>query len=587
MKYLFKYIILLVSLFYFINISYAQKKHKSSKKIKHKSTHVSKVKKQNINIQKNTIKITPIIKIDTVPEKTITIISDFKPQLKNISKIDFNYASFKDDTSRIHTTFNIPSQNLSFQYKPISLIPVSYKIDSLYKVKNNGSIQIGFGNYLQRDLMLNYHVLDAFQNMHSFQFYNNAYTGLHHLQSLNEMGFTYQNNLNLDNHNKIISNFYYKLSERYRYGVVPDNSTYPMSNYSQNYYLTGASFSLLNDLNNEKFVKYKPILNFEHFEGLTGTTNNWFELKNNLYFTYKKLNYHFDLNYNYNSLKNNSTNSTSNNFINFTPSIEFKNAYGNFKIGTSQIIENGKWNGYPLILFTKNLQDANYLLIAGWNTEIINNQYTTLVASNPWISVPNALKMTTLDKKFVEVKITEGNRTDYGFKLSLNNYKNLPLFNRTLTVNPIINGLFYNAIFEKEASTIELSGYMRYQFSDQLLIDNQLKYIQFNALLENSKPWGITPFQLESSLHWSPNKKWNVMGGIHFWTGATMYNSNNLAVTSKNAMMLNVQIQYKLSSNWSSWLKGENLVDQTYERWLDYPSLGMQLKGGVVYSFRK
>jgi len=42
-----------------------------------------------------------------------------------------------------------------------------------------------------------------------------------------------------------------------------------------------------------------------------------------------------------------------------------------------------------------------------------------------------------------------------------------------------------------------------------------------------------------------------------------------------------------LTSNWSTWVKGENLLDRPYERWLDYPSLGVQILGGVVYSFRK
>jgi len=51
-------------------------------------------------------------------------------------------------------------------------------------------------------------------------------------------------------------------------------------------------------------------------------------------------------------------------------------------------------------------------------------------------------------------------------------------------------------------------------------------------------------------------------------------------------MVLNAGFTYKLTHNWSIWGKGENLLDKPYERWADYPSLGLQIIAGVVYSFR-
>ena len=148
-------------------------------------------------------------------------------------------------------------------------------------------------------------------------------------------------------------------------------------------------------------------------------------------------------------------------------------------------------------------------------------------------------------------------------------------------------GLLYNTLFEKKASTIELEGQLRYQFSDKLLITNHLKYIQFNSLEENAKPWGILPLELVSKINWVPNKKWNLEGSVKYWTGANMYNENSIPADLKNAMILNAGVTYKFTPKWNVWLKGENLLDKPYERWSDYPSLGVQLMAGVVYSFRK
>ncbi len=53
---------------------------------------------------------------DTTPEKVVTIISSFKPQLKNVAKIGFMNATALVDTNSVQLTYQVPSQNLSFQY---------------------------------------------------------------------------------------------------------------------------------------------------------------------------------------------------------------------------------------------------------------------------------------------------------------------------------------------------------------------------------------------------------------------------------------------------------------------------------------
>jgi hypothetical protein len=603
MKPLFKYIFLFAILTSFIGQSYGQKRNKQSQKtskkanIKKSVKSKKKKKQRNVKIQNSnrefakltntSVEVSPI-KIDSIPEKVVTILSDFKPQLKQVAKINFNNASVQNDTSSLHIEYNIPSQNLSFQYKPISLVPRSYKVDSIIPASQNGSAKIGFGNYLQRDIELNYNFKDAYNNKHSIHIFNNAYTGLHHLQNLNELGLNYFNNIYLNADNRIISNLYYKQSERNRYGMVPDSTTFPVSNYKQNYYLAGLSLSWINDNIENRKLQYLPIFNYEHFEGFTGATNNWVNINNKFSFNNKSaIKFNFDLNYNFNQLKSIQNGTVNNYFVSLNPTIQMNKFGSIIDLGINPITKNGDFNLFPVVNFSKKLNDTNYTLHAGWNTIMINNQYTSLVSLNPWLNVPNTMEITTHDKKFIEVKINAGKRLDYAINLSLNNYKNLALFNRQTNVNPVVNGLLYNAIFEKEASTIELDANIRYQFSDKLLVINKLKYIQFNSLLDNAKPWGILPLELDSKLNWIPNNKWNIAGSVKFWTGATMFNEKSQATDMKNAFVLNAMVQYKLTPKWSTWVKGENLLDRPYERWLDYPSLGVQLMGGVVYSFTK
>jgi hypothetical protein len=122
----------------------------------------------------------------------------------------------------------------------------------------------------------------------------------------------------------------------------------------------------------------------------------------------------------------------------------------------------------------------------------------------------------------VNVHINANKRLNYGIGLSINEYKNLPLFTRVISNNNATQGLFYQPIFESKANTIEVDAYLNYQFSDHLQINNKLNYIQFNGIKDNVKPWGILPIELNSKLSWLPNKKWVVDGGVQYWSGSTL-----------------------------------------------------------------
>lgn len=601
MKQAFKYILIGISIFCFISPNFAQKKHKQKNK---KVALVSKNRKGNKKTKKNTTKLgqaanlntllatsspeSKTTKVDSIPEKVVTILSDFKPQLKNVAKIGFINASVQNDTTSIKLEYQVPSQNLSFQYRPISLVPRVFKIDSSIIYKNIATLKAGFGNYNHRYINLNLVKEDAYANTHSFSVNNESITGLHHLQNSNDIGFNYISDININEHNKIQTQVYYKQSERYRYGLVPDSVVFPLSNYKQNYYLSGINLGLTNDNTKAHFIHFSPKIKFEHFEGLSGAINNWVYFKSPMYVSFKNdIRLDLDISYSYNQFNPKTSNAKVNTELRFDPSVEFEKFNSVFKLGVSPTFEKEGYNLYPTIEFKKKLTDSDYLLVAGWHTHVLNNTYSSIVGMNPWITVPENIEMTTQEKKFVEIQINTGKHLDYGVTISLNDYKNLPLFNKVMGTDRSKYGLLYKAIFEKKASTIELDAQLRYQFSDKLLVTNNFKYLQFNSLEENAKPWGILPLEIDSKLNWVPNKKWNLEGSLKYWTGANIFNENSIATDMKNALVLNAGVTYKFTPKWNVWLKGENLLDKPYERWADYPSLGVQLMAGVVYSFRK
>ena len=605
MKHLLKYIFLLITICVIVTPVEAKKKQKKSqksaiskKKTTKKKNKTTAIKPKQVNTEKvnlkellneTTVTVAPT-KSDSVPEKVVTILSAFKPQLKNVAKIGFVNATANVDTTAVYLNYQVPSQNLSFEYRPISLVPRAIVHDSVVSLTNITNFKIGFGNYSHQYAQLGINTLDKWKNTHSITLFDEASTGTdHHLQIIREIGAKYIGDQYINKYNNIQTQLFYNHSQRYRFGLVPDASRLPESNYEHNFEHMGASFALLNTKVKQRLFNIHPIAKFEQFQGIIDATNTWYEINNPMYFQFKnKIKFNLDISYSFNQYNPTGIIHQKNTILRGDPAISIEKWGTIIKAGASPVwVNKDNYQFYPNVHLQKKLTDTNYLVKTGWTTLFDNTQYTSLAIQNPWVMPVADMKIISNEKKYITIEVSAGKRLDYSIGVSINEYKNLPFFNRILGTDVNTFGLKYQAIFEKRASTLELDAKLRYQFSDKLLFVNTLNYKQFNLIKDNAKPWGILPLEVNSSFNWLPNKKWIIEASAVYWTGAAQFESNNKAYDLKNVFVLNAGFTFKLSSAWSVWAKGENLLDKPYERWAYYPSLGAQITGGIIYSFRK
>ncbi len=562
------------------------KKKKLVKK-KYRLNNIDKIIFKDLTQQANTT-IQPN-KLDTVPEKVVTILSAFKPQLKNAAKISFNTATAQNDTTSLLLHYEIPNQNLSFLYQPVPLVPRTFKSYPTKVLRNLATLKIGYGNYLHQLVDLNSTLIDNHSNTHTVDLKFESSQGVLNLQRTKDVGIKYLSDLNINNNNHIQSQLFYQNTQRYRYGLVEETTTLPISNFEQAFAHVGGAFKWVNTNDKNLFSLISPILKVEHLKGTEHANNTWFEIYNPLSLKFdNNFKFNFDFFYNYNQYQLASGNKINNAILKMDPSIEKIKWNTTIKIGVSPTISNGIYTFTPALFLNKKLKDTSIHVSAGWQTIFKNNNYTSLALINPWLTAPMDMKISTQEKKNVGIEFNASKNLQYGLGLSLNDYKNLPLFDRVInTVQTSQSGLKYQSLFEYRAITIELEGSLRYQFSDKLLFKNNFKYIQFNSIQINDKPWGVSPIEFNSTFNWSPNKKLSLDGGLDYWSGASFSNDNHLPFELSNTLVLNAGFSYQFTRLWKVWAKGENLLDKPYQRWADYPSLGIQLIAGVVYSFHK
>ena len=606
-----------IALICFSNMAIAQKKNKKkakttiSSKKKKKSTKKSSSKKKK-TIQKRpkaTTYILPESKnaktinqlvtitklpfknyvIDSIPEKVVTIVSAFKPQLKNVAKIGFINATAIVDTNSVALSYQVPSQNLSFQYQPIALVPRAIKIIPNPKKTQSANLKIGMGNYFNQFIQLEGSYVDLKDQEHHMRILNESIAGAHPVQKWNTIGMNYNGALSINKNKYLHTQFLVNQSNRYRYGLVPDSTNLPLKNFEQKFTVIGANFSLVNKQVSTKQFSYTPILKLNHSLLLDQAKNTAIDLNSPIQYRFNEnIKLHADFNLSYNQYLPTNKPSVNNTIIQIDPSFEINKAQFQLNLGIRPTLANGEFALYPKIELTKQLKDTNYVLNAGWHTNITNNQLIQLIGQNHWISAPSYMPISSIEKKYINILVTVNKRLNYGFNMALNDYRELPFFNQAnLYNNPIQEGLKFDVLFEKRAIAIELNGDLRYQLSDKILWKNHFKYIQFNLIRENTQAWGVLPFELNSQFNWLFNKKIQFDASGQFWTGAKTSAGLGNAYQLNNTFVLNAGMQYAISNHWTFWGKGENLLDQQYQRWANYPSLGVQFIAGVQYKFSK
>jgi hypothetical protein len=414
---------------------------------------------------------------------------------------------------------------------------------------------------------------------------------MQYLQQFNHKNFAYIGSIRIDENNYIQTDVFYQNTQRYRFGLVPDNSSLSLGDYAQPFTLFGTSIKWVNENPKYSLINklFNPTIKFENFKGLASTNNFWVEIYNPMSFKLKgsgKIN--LDFSYNYSKYTHINHANQSNSIFVIQPSIELNKWNSSIKVGVNPSFTTKEFALFPLVQFSKKLKDTNYLFVANWQTILTNNNYASLSMINPWMAAPTTLKITTQEKKALALFINASKNLQYNFGLSLNDYRNIPFFNRINNVaKSQFFGLQFQPIFEYRAITLEFVTAMRYQLSSQFIVKANAKYIQFNSIKENTNAWGILPLNINGELSWYPSKKWSIDGGMQYWSGASFENEANNAYDLNNTLVLNASFNYQLTTHLKAWAKGENLLDKKYQRWAEYPSLGVQLIAGIVYSFHK
>ncbi|MEO6404960.1 MAG: hypothetical protein ABIY51_15810 [Ferruginibacter sp.] len=550
----------------------------------------------NKNNSSSQIKITALIVLgltssttmfaqrDTTKKQSIDITSSYKPVLRNAIKINFSGSQLPADTSRPSLQYNVPAQNLFYAYQPISLRPLALEQDTNLYLGMRRYIKAGFGSYTTPYLNAGFSFGDGKKSLVNLygdyiasqgtDLANQDYSQMHIKATGSFFGAK----------NEVYGSASISREQYYLYGYDHKVLAYTKDQVNQQFQDFSASIGLRNTVTLPYRISYDPHVTVNFFTNIDKLSESTvkFDLP-----VEKKFGESLSLNVeargaftNYSTKIAPGLNLT-NNLIELAPAIKYAVPRVHINAGITPVWNNGVFEWLPNIYAEAQLQEKVFMIQAGWVGRYINNTYRNLSAINPYLAPISSLVNTKEVEHYGGIKASLGNHFNVSAKASWINYKNLPLFiNDTATDEKRF--LISN---ESSLNNLRLHGNVSYINQDKFSITAGLTLNGYTGLEDNAKAWHTLPIEFTSSLRWWAFDRFLLKGDLKFFNGGNYLAKNSTARALTGGTDLSAGAEYKINNQFSAWLDINNILNDKYERWHNYPVYGLNLIGGILIHF--
>lgn len=521
---------------------------------------------------------------DTTGKGGVTIVSSFKPVLREAAKINFNATPPSPDTTKARLNYEIPNQNLLLGYQPGSLKPLALAIDSVVKFDNSSYIKAGFGSlrtpYIQAGISLGdgetaglniYAKHVASESKRDFQKFSSTNIKLSGY-------FKSGNNLQWD------AGLGMKRDRIYKYGYLPATLVFPADSLKQSFQTISGRVAFHNINKTEFGLTYAPEIKIDVFTDNLKNSESNTVLNAPLQKTIgKEFAVNLGITFDLTRFSPENKSAVNNTMYYISPSVLYKTAQLNIQAGIRPSWDNSKFKMFPNILADVSTQDKRFTFQAGWTGYIRKTTYQYLAGQNPWLWLPGTLRNTWIEERFAGFKGTVGDHFSYAAKVGFNKLNNQPLFINDTTAAG--DGKSFQVVYEDKMNVVNFSGELGYNVGEKFSMITGLIFNQYSGFQSQAKAWGMIPLEVKTNLRLQIIKDLWLKTDLFAWSGSQYLKKDNTPAKLDGAFDLNAGLEFKITKNINLWTQFNNLFNKEYQRWNQYPVYGFNFVGGVVFSF--
>jgi hypothetical protein len=238
-------------------------------------------------------------------------------------------------------------------------------------------------------------------------------------------------------------------------------------------------------------------------------------------------------------------------------------------------------NLYPLVKIGYNL--PNFSLFAGFEGDVTLNSLTSFIAENPWLGKRAVLANTEKNADFyggIKGNLLES-AIHFEAQASYATYRNFYTFNNTRT-----DSTRFAVQYDTARSTVvTLSGALSYQMADIWRSSLKTSYYIYN-MGSFEQAWQ-RPTLTGSWTNTVIFKEKLIIDADFYWlAGIKAQNLFNNRVVSLPAIVdLNFKFTYLFTEKLAGFVSVNNLLNRNYQKFLNYPTVGLNTLVGLTYSF--
>ncbi len=519
---------------------------------------------------------------DTTKRKTINITSVFKPSLKTTAKLNFNAEAPLIDTVRPSLQYNLPTRFLSLTYQPMGLNPVSLPSDSIKNWNNDNYIKIGAGNvhlpYVQAGLSF------GDRKNSFFNVFAEGYSAKGKLpyQENSLLSASISGTVKASGNHEWDGALGFKGEGYYLYGFQPDSLKFARSQLQQQFFTFDGSIGLHNTVPTEFGLTYHPNFKIAAFGENSDPRASEIDMVLNVPVE-KTLNEHFAIDLGFTAdvtnYKNGNASAINNNLFLVSPAVVYHSDNIALHLEMTPSWDQSDFHLLPNFRADYTTDDKRFTLFASVDGYYDKGSFKRFAGINPWLWEPSNLLNTRVTEFFGGFKGSLSDHISYLAKAGFSESRNMPLF-----LNDSLDGKNFRIVYEDKLQTFSLHGELSYVQGEDFTMTAALTLNNYKTASQN-KAWGMLPLEFTTTMRWQIMKDLWLKADLWAFQGATWRLLDKSVNSTSGGLDLNAGVEFRITRQLNLWLQMNDLFNDKYQRWNQYPVYGFNILGGVIFSF--
>ncbi len=511
--------------------------------------------------------------------KTIDITSSFKPSLMPPKKIVPNASPLTGTGAKPALTYNIPAQQLLFRYTPSPLRPLAFT-DTTRPVQDRGYVKVGYGNFSSPYLKAAINFGNGEKSNGNLEGLFTTAKGKMPYQQFTRYGIKANAIFQLDENHSLHARGGYNGQNLNRYGFQPDSLKPSKDSLKLNYNDVHLGATVGNNKANEFGLYYKGAIDAHFFsDNNSGSeTSLQYDLPLEKVLN-EKITVDIGIKGLFSSL-NLADTSYNNNLTIVRAGAKVKiGETTSFKAALIPSWNNGAFSLLPYAEVETYLPGEGFVVQAGLDGSFVENTWRSLAAFNPWIAQPNHVTNSKNLEFFGAIKGNFNENWYFRLKAHYTSRKDVALF-----MNDTLDGKTFQVVYEPSMGISGAQVELVWQKENKISWTNRVSLQNYGGLEKYDHAYGLMPIEINSSFRGKLLDKLTAKADLLLFSAPWKTTKGN-SDKGEGGIDLSLGGEFDLTNKLKLWLQFNNLFNDQYQRWNQYPVLGFQAQGGVIFKF--